>query len=243
MRIRRGQTRPFEHVAPCQVALFSMVMFVLADQVQVYLYHDSTTRSCTRDLPAYHTLPAQLPEHLKVSMASANEVRGHICFHHVETLRKNSFAGHASTVLPELFIMEKRAECHLWGEGGDERIMKQPVGSSSTTLYDLCLAYAYPPDGFTVRIIFQIDSEQLSRSRNIKRRNHMMTSSPLSRLRHYARRQYICFEATFAINAFEPWEKALFFTIFSLIFFFPLRSIYHALPSDLVVNHLWGHHI
>lgn len=154
MRIRRGQTRPFEHVAPCQVALFSMVMFVLADQVQVYLYHDSTTRSCTRDLPAYHTLPAQLPEHLKVSMASANEVRGHICFHHVETLRKNSFAvrakrdtssrltprfersftvpGHASTVLPELFIMEKRAECHLWGEGGDERIMKQPVGSSSS---------------------------------------------------------------------------------------------------------------
>lgn len=78
--------------------------------------------------------------------------------------------------------------------------------------------------GFTVRSIFQINSEQLSKSRNIKHsvvlfyqswsclltNNHMMTSSPLLRLRHYARRQYICFEATFAINAFEPWEKALF---------------------------------
>ncbi|KIM58339.1 hypothetical protein SCLCIDRAFT_1093871 [Scleroderma citrinum Foug A] len=77
----------------------------------------------------------------------------------------------------------------------------------------------------------------------------MATSSLSPRLRHYARRQYTCFETTFAINTFEPWEKVVFFIVFSFLLLVFFRGVCYALPSHLftmqkrAMYYLWGNSV
>lgn len=72
----------------------------------------------------------------------------------------------------------------------------------------------------------------------------MLTTS--SRLRHYLWRRKILIETTFAINALEPWEKMIFFSVLSLLLFLLFRGICRIFPSQLVVvqqraaYYLWG---
>ncbi|KAI6037757.1 hypothetical protein EDC04DRAFT_2100227 [Pisolithus marmoratus] len=71
-------------------------------------------------------------------------------------------------------------------------------------------------------------------------------SATSSRLGHYLWRRKVLFETTFAINALEPWEKMIFFSVLSLLLFLLFRGFCRIFPSQLFVvqqraaYYLWG---
>ncbi|KAI6155743.1 hypothetical protein BKA82DRAFT_119950 [Pisolithus tinctorius] len=72
----------------------------------------------------------------------------------------------------------------------------------------------------------------------------MLTTS--SRLRHYLWRRKVLIETTFAINALEPWEKMILFSVLSLLAFLLFRGVCCIFPSQLFIvqqraaYYLWG---
>ncbi|KAG6328037.1 hypothetical protein ID866_11051 [Astraeus odoratus] len=71
-------------------------------------------------------------------------------------------------------------------------------------------------------------------------------SSTSARLRHYLWRWKILIETTFAINALEPWEKLIFFSVLAFFSFFLFRGVCCILLSQLFIiqrraaYYLWG---
>ncbi|KIJ14248.1 hypothetical protein PAXINDRAFT_79551 [Paxillus involutus ATCC 200175] len=67
-----------------------------------------------------------------------------------------------------------------------------------------------------------------------------------ARIRNYLWRRKMVIESTFAINALEPWEKLIFFSVLSLLAFLLFRGTCRILPSQLVElqqrvsYYLWG---
>ncbi|KAH0833100.1 hypothetical protein J3R83DRAFT_12093, partial [Lanmaoa asiatica] len=67
------------------------------------------------------------------------------------------------------------------------------------------------------------------------------------RIRNYLWRRKLVIETTFAINALEPWEKLIFFSVLSLLAFLLFRGVCRIFPSQLFVlqqrasYYLWGH--
>ncbi|KAL4063561.1 hypothetical protein V8B97DRAFT_1523233 [Scleroderma yunnanense] len=49
------------------------------------------------------------------------------------------------------------------------------------------------------------------------------------------RAEKVRFETTLGLSALEPWESAIFLTVFSLFLFLLLRGIYYTFPSYLFV--------